>query len=324
MKLDQFRLPGSRLILGTAHLTDRVPVIPRSLRRDAAFMLLDRAFELGIRTVDTAAIYQLGGSERVIGAWMEQRNIRRQVFLISKGAHPSLPIVGRARFRRHQLEHDLDRSLRRLRTDHLDLFLLHRDDADQPLEPVANVLWSFVADGRIRAYGVSNWSHQRFSRLHELSVRGGMPPPAASSPQFSLPVWLKPPYPSFPGCVSVSGRAGAAALCAYREFDTALLSWSPLGGGWLRPAGQRARSPAYGGRDNDERLRRATELARELGFTPAQVAIAYVLCHGPNVHAIVGTRRPQRLAELQQAAALELDAHQLSYLGLGSGGGNRR
>ena len=281
-------------------------------------MLLDCALDLGIHAVDTAAIYQLGGSERVIGDWMRRRNVRDRVFLISKGGHPALPVLGRARFGRRQLEHDLATSLRRLRTDHLDLFLLHRDDVGQSLEPVAEILWSFVTDGRIRAYGVSNWSHERFAQLHALSVRHRMSPPAASSPQFSLPVWLKPPFPSFPGCVSVSGSA--AALRAYRDSNTAVLSWSPLGGGWLRPADRRARSPAYRGRANDERLRRLTEMARQVGFTPAQVAIAYVLAHGPNLHAVVGTRRPQRLAELQRAISLQLDAQQLAYLDSGRGG----
>ena len=322
MSLDQARLPTSRFILGTAHLTDKVPVMPRSLRRGEAFMLLDQAMALGVCAVDTAPIYQLGGSERVIGDWLAQRNNRRQVYLISKGGHPSLPLCGRARLGGNELEHGLNRSLRRLRTDHLDLFLLHRDDVTKPIEPIAQALWSFVADGRVRAYGVSNWTYARFAELHSLATRHGMPPPAASSPQFSLPVWVTPPYPSFPGCVSVSGIAGASTRRAYRASHTAVLAWSPLGGGWLRPGGHRARSPAYGGRDNEERLHRATVVAQETGFTRAQVAIAYVLSHGPNLYPIVGTRRPERLAELVAALALTLDPNQLAYLDSGAPTGN--
>ncbi len=302
-------LPSARLILGGAQLAAGAPSLPGSVRGAAACALLDRALELGIRAVDTAALYQLGGSERVIGRWMRARNVRDRVYLISKGGHPSL--LGRPRLGRRDLEGDLAGSLRRLRTDYVDLYLLHRDAAPAPIEPIAETLWSFVADGRIRAYGVSNWTHERFAELHALAARQGMPLPAASSPQLSLPVWVKPPYP---GCVSVGGRAGAQALRQYRESNTAVLAWSPLGSGWVRAAGTPAGSRAYRGRANDERLRRVGMLAERIGCTPAQVALAYVLAHGPRVYAIIGTRRPERLAELQRAAALALDADQLAYL----------
>jgi len=310
-------LPASRLILGTAHLTDNIPVQPRSLRRGAAFALLDRALELGIHAVDTAATYQLGGSERVVGEWMARRTIRDRVYLISKGGHPRVPLGRRPRLRRGELARSLDRSLDRLRTDYLDLYLLHRDDPSQPIEPVAEALWSFVDDGRIRAYGVSNWTHQRYEELYALAVREGMPPPVASSPQFSLPVWSTPD-PPFPGCISVSGSVGSAALRCYRASGTGVLAWSPLGSGWLRPAGHRARHPAYRGRANDERLDRAAALAREAGCTMAQLATAYVLSHGPNLYAIVGTGRPERLAELPKALNLPLAPHQLEYLAGGA------
>lgn len=100
----------------------------------------------------------------------------------------------------------------------------------------------------------------------------------------------------------------------YRASGTGVLAWSPPGSGRLRPAGHRARHPAHGGRANDERLDRTGALAREAGCTTAQLAIAYVLSHGPNLYAIVGTRRPERLAELPKALNLALATHQLEYL----------
>ena len=305
----------SRLVLGTARLAAGAVALPGSVQAAQAQALLDRAFDLGIRALDTAAIYQLGGSERVIGDWMQRRATRDRVFLISKGGHPSL--FGRARLRPRDLERDLDGSRRRLGTDRLDLYLLHRDAPAEPLAPIAETLASFVADRRIGAYGVSNWSHQRFAALHALASREGMPLPVASSPQFSLPVWVTRPYP---GCVSIGGPAAAGALRTYAETGTAVLAWSPLGGGWLRASGGRARSRAYRGRDNDARHARLTALAERIGCTPAQAALAYVLAHGRNVHAIVGTRRPERLAELQAGLALDLSPEQLAGLASGQGG----
>ena len=299
----------SRLVLGTARLAGNGPALPGSMRGAAALELLDRALELGIRALDTAAIYQLGGSERLIGSWMRDAGVRDRIYLISKGGHPSL--LGRGRLGRDDLERDLTASLRRLRTDRLDLYLLHRDLPGAPLEPIAEALWSFVADGRVRAYGVSNWTHERFAALRALALRRGMPPPAASSPQFSLPQWVATPYP---GCVSIGGPGSAAALRAYRDTGAAVLAWSPLGSGWLRASGGRARSRAYRGAANDARHDRLAELAKRAGRTPAQVALAWVLAHGRTVHAIVGTRRPERLAELQGALELALDPGQLAWL----------
>ena len=303
-----------RVILGTARLALRTTPRPRSTCGPQAFAYLDRAFEIGIRALDTAAIYQFGSSERAIGEWLRRTGNRDRIYLIGKGGHPSLlgpSLRGRSRLRRGDLEHDLQASLRRLRTDRLDLYLLHHDAPGAPLAPIAETLWSFVTSGRIRAYGVSNWTHERFTALHALAVSRGMPLPAASSPQFSLPQWVATAYP---GCVSIGGPACAGALRAYRAAGAAVLAWSPLGDGWLRAPGRRARSRAYRGSANDARLSRLRALAGRIGCTPAQAALAYVLAHGSNVHAVVGTRRPDRLAELHAAAALTLSPEQIAWL----------
>ena len=305
--------PPSRIVLGTAGLAAGAVSLPGAVRGTRARALLDRAFELGVRTFDTAAIYQLGGSERLLGGWMRSAGVRDRIYLIGKGGHPSP--FGRARLGRGDLERDLEASLRRLRTDRLDLYLVHRDAPGAPLEPIAETLWSFVASGRIRAYGVSNWTHERFVALHAQAVRQGQPPPVASSPQLSLPRWVATPYP---GCVSIGGPNGAAALRAYRAAGAAVLAWSPLGGGWLRAPGRRARRRAYRGADNDARHGRLTELASRLGCTPAQAALAWVLAHGRNVHAIVGTRRLERLEELLGALDLAFGPEQIAWLADGS------
>ena len=301
-------------MLGTAWLAAGPVALPGTLRGTQACKLLDRALDLGISALDTAAFYQLGGSERLIGDWMRSAGVRERVYLISKGGHPSL--LGRARLARRDLERDIDASLRRLRTDRLELYLLHRDAPDAPLEPIAETLWSFVASGRVRAYGVSNWTYRRFAALRTLAMGGEQPPPTATSPQFSLPRWVTTPYP---GCVSIGGPDGAAALRAYHAAGALVLAWSPLGGGWLRAPGGRARSRAYRGADNDARHRRLVALSERLGCTPAQAALAWVLAHGRNLHAIVGTHRPERLADLQGALELPLGQRQIAWLANGGG-----
>lgn len=284
-------------------------VSPRTVYGTRALAILDRAFDLGIRILDTAAIYHLGGSERLIGNWIRDNGLRDRVCLISKGGHPSL--IGRARLQRGDLERDLEASLRRLSTDCLDLYLLHRDAPDTAIAPIAEALWSFVADGRIRAYGVSNWTHERFEALRVLAMSQAQPLPAASSPQFSLPQWVTKPYP---GCVSIGGPGRSEALHTYREAGAVVLAWSPLGGGWLRGSSGYARNRSYRGVDNDGRYGRLTKLAKQIGCTRAQAALAWVFAHGPNLHTIVGTSRPERLTELQGALEISLTMEQVAWL----------
>ena len=304
--------PLTRLILGTAHLSAAGPILPGSVTGAAAFALLDRALDLGIKALDTAAIYQFGGSERLIGSWMQNRGVRDRIYLITKGGHPS--IFGGARMSRRHIQHDLDGSLRRLGVDYVDLYLVHRDSSSSPLASIAETLCSLIADGHIGAYGVSNWTHERFLALLKLVSREGMPLPVASSPQFSLPVWRVSPYP---GCVTLGGRAAARGLKTYRATNTAVLAWSPLGGGWLAGPGGRAGGKAYTGGANDARYYRLKTLSDLIGCTPAQAALQYVLSHGSNVHAILGTRQPERLVELQAGLSVTLRPDQVAWLANG-------
>ena len=213
-------------MLGTARLAAGGVALPGSLRGRAAFALLDRAFELGIRALDTAAIYQFGGSERLIGAWLQSAGIRDRIYLIGKGGHPSL--LWRPRLGRRDLERDLDGSLLRLGTDRLDLYLLHRDAAGAPLEPIAQALWSFVADGRIRAYGVSNWTHEAVRR----PARAGAAPWHAGAGRKQPAV-----QPAGVGQAPVSGLRIDRRTCRRRRAGR--LPGRPCGGAGLVAARRR-------------------------------------------------------------------------------------
>src|SRR5687767_14976004 len=101
--------------------------------------LLDGIFDVGCNAIDTAAIYGLGATERLIGKWMSSRKLRDRLFLITKGAPPGVPL----NFNTRVISADLHRSLKRLRTDHVDLFMLHRDDPSKPFENVLALLARF-------------------------------------------------------------------------------------------------------------------------------------------------------------------------------------
>ncbi len=205
-------LIDNSIILGTSHLGS-VWRTPKS-----EFYFLDSVVDAGFRTFDLAASYQIGGTERLFGHWMAARQNRNRLFLISKGGHPH-PIIAPNRLTLGALQADLEASLRRLRTDYLDLYLLHRDHPDADLQALADFLVRSKQSGKIKNYGVSNWHHERIQQLG-LDI-------AASSPHFSLAAWEKQPWK---GCVSIAGGHNQAARDFYTRTQIPVLAWAPLRG----------------------------------------------------------------------------------------------
>ena len=303
----------TRLVFGTAHLAGTVPlpVACRSARRNAT-RLLDAAYEAGYRAFDTAGIWQLGGREGVLGDWLAATGVREEVVIIGKGAHPSIPAF-RSRMHERAITADLEWSLRRLRIDYLDLFLLHRDDPQVSVEDLVEVLHRHQRTGKVRAYGGSNWRHDRLEEAMQSASRCGCSPPAASSPQYGLAVWRHAPWK---GCVSVSGEHGAAARTWYRDTGLPVLAWSPLAGIIGDRGGVGARRGPYATADNAERRRRLVRMAADKRVTPAQLALAYVLNSEMNVFAVVSTASPQRLLENRLALDLMLTPSERRWLSM--------
>ncbi len=138
-------------------------MIGSTVDKAGSFQLLDAFVEAGGTFVDTAKVYAdwLPGersiSEKTIGEWLRRSGKRSQVVLATKGAHPDLSAMQTGRLSRAEIIADLDASLRHLQTDVIDLYWLHRDDAEQPVADILATLESQVRAGKIRYYGCSNW-----------------------------------------------------------------------------------------------------------------------------------------------------------------------
>ena len=303
-------LPVPRLIAGTLHFG--------GLGADATWAVLDAAFEAGLDAFDTASVYAQGAVESTLGGWIERRGIRRSVTVIDKGCHP---LRGIARMNPEQLRHDLDTSLDRLRSDYIDLYLLHRDDPEVPVGEIVAALNEARAAGRIRAFGASNWSHLRLEQAKNYAHEHGLTSFAASSPGLCL----CEPVRSWPGCLSLSGR-DTDVLAWYRANRLPLLAWSPLAGGFLTGRFSRENqasfeAPAdrrvldfYASEPNFARLDRLTELAASKGLSPAQAALVYVLSQPLHVHAVVGCRDRAEIAECTAIAQLRFTPAELAWL----------
>jgi aryl-alcohol dehydrogenase-like predicted oxidoreductase len=302
-------VPVSRLIQGTLHLGHE-PETARSL--------FDAAFELGYNAFDTAVVYGAGQTEAWLGSWIEQRGIRDRVVLIDKGCHPFRDI---ARMNPSELERDVMGSLERLRSDHIDLYLLHRDDPTIPVDEIVVALNDQLRRGTIRAFGASNWTHQRLQQAQDFARKNALVSFVASSPGLSLAEAVS----SWPGCVCLQPARDRDACDWYRETRLPLLAWSPLAGGFLSgryargtvAAGspwQRRALEFYASEANWRRLERLRELAEARGVTVGQVALAYVLGTPGDLYAVLGCQDRGELESSIEALALELDPSERAEL----------
>ena len=308
--------PVARIIQGTT-------MIGSDLNEAESFALLDEVFELGGNTLDTAHVYGGGRSERIVGNWLTARNNREKMVIITKGGAHS---EDRRRMTPFDVTADLFDSLARLKTDHIDLYLLHRDDPDQPVEPIINSLNEHQQAGRIHAFGASNWSHQRIEAANAYAKANDLQSFVASSPQYSLAESHTEPWPL---CLSISGAEGDAARQWYAKTQMPLLVWSPLASGFFSGKFRRDNLSTFGEREWDEvvvrtyakeanfqRLDRAAILAKEKGVTAAQVALAFVMNQSMNMFAIVGPHSKKKFDENIAAADIKLTPQEMNWLDL--------
>jgi aryl-alcohol dehydrogenase-like predicted oxidoreductase len=306
--------PISRLVQGTIMFNAR--------ELEKGFELLDEVFELGCTTFDTAHGYGNGGSERTLGRWIDERGLRDEVVILTKGAHHN---QDRKRVTPFDITSDLHDSLARLRTDYIDLYILHRDDPDVPVGPIVEILNEHQKAGKIHAFGGSNWSHERLQEANEYAEAHGLAPFVASSPNFSLAVQLKPPWKD---CITISGPEGQAAREWYQANQMPLFTWSSLAGGFFSGRFSRDNLDTFDSyldklcvetyciEENFERLDRVQILAEERGLSIPQIATAYVLSQPLNIFALIGCRTGAEFKANLEASELRLTPEEINWLDL--------
>jgi len=310
-QIDGVSKPVSRLIQGTM-LLNRGDL-------EAGFSLLDSAVELGFTTLDTAHVYSAGESERVLGKWMESRGNRGQLVIISKSAHHN---VDRKRVTPFDISTDIHDSLARLRTDYVDLHLLHRDDPSVPVGPIVEALNEHLAAGRIRAFGGSNWRSERIEEANTYARKNDLTAFVASSPHYSLAEEFDVPWEDG---VSITGPKNFESRTWYERTEMPVLAWSSLSGGFFSGRVHRGDNAnlmepnvrAFCHEPNFLRLDRVTELAAKKNVTVPQLALAWVLHQPLNVFPIVGGATPEEQQANLKALEIELAPEESDWLDLG-------
>ena len=270
----------------------------------AARACVDKAFDVGINFFDTSNVYGRGGAETFLGEVLQSRP-RDSYVLATKLFFPMDDTGENQGLSRQQVFKQIDDSLRRLRTDHVDLYQCHRYDPQSPLEETMEALTEVVRQGKARYLGFSEWTPEQIRAALDLS------PPnekfVSSQPQYSI-LWRVPEPEVF-------------QLCA--ENGISQIVWSPLGQGVLTGKYKPGESPRPDTRMASEQMgwamdrfrsdqvleavQRLRPIADGLGITMAQLAIAWVL-RQPNVaSAIIGASRPEQVEDDAAASGNELD-----------------
>ena len=291
-----------------------------------AYQTLDDVCSVGCNTVDTAHGYGGGESERVIGMWMEDRGNRENFVVLSKGAHPNRD---RRRVTPYDILSDIHDSLIRLRTSYIDIYVLHRDNPDVPVGPIVDVFNQLNSEGKIRAFGGSNWTHQRIQEANEYAYKKGLLPITASSPNFGLADQVENPWGELN--VGIGGSSQKEAQNWYiANPDVKIFAYSSLARGFFsgrikpnttRDEAQtildRAALTAYFHPVNLEKLARAEELAAKKNLTVPQIAAAYATSHPLNIFSLQAPRGINEMKQNAIAIDTDLTTEELSFLETG-------
>lgn len=284
--------------------------------------LLDAIFSEGVNTFDTARGYGL--AEKSLGQWMEDRQNRDEVVVLSKCGHPSP--YGRKRINETDIRKDFAKSSKYLKTDYIDIYLLHRDDPDMEVGSIVEIMNALHAEGKIGAFGGSNWTHTRIEAANEYAYAHNLVPFSVSSPNFGLADQVKDPWGG--GCITISGPANEDARAWYKKTQMPVIAYSSLGRGLFsgRVKGDKPELAAevlddvamkgYGYPENFERLRRCEEIAAEKNCTVPQIAMAWIYCQNINSFAVVSTGKASRMQENIDALHIDLTEDEILYLDL--------
>jgi aryl-alcohol dehydrogenase-like predicted oxidoreductase len=283
---------------------------------DLTYDLLDTWRELGGNVVDTAHLYNGGNSERALGQWLADRGCRDELVILTKGAHHN---ADRRRVTPEDITCDLKDSLARLRTDYVDLYVLHRDDPDVPVGPIVEVLNEHHRAGRIRAFGGSNWTIPRLEEANAYAASRGLQTFTLSSPHLSLAV---PAGEIWTGCIAARDDE---SLKWYGETKMPLFAWSSQARGFFSgrftPENvaelDETVARVYGTPDNWGRLRRAEELGRTKGRTAIQIALAWILHQPFPVFPLVGPATVEETRSCVAATEISLTNEEVQWLDAG-------
>jgi aryl-alcohol dehydrogenase-like predicted oxidoreductase len=280
----------------------------------ASFAVLDDYVGEGGNFIDTADVYSTwvpghsgGESETVLGKWMKNRCNREKLVIATKVGSPMGP--GKDGLKADYIARAVEDSLRRLQTDHIDLYQSHRDDEKTPQEETLNAYGKLIKAGKVRAIGASNFTAARLRQALDISAKNGLPRYESLQPEYNL--YARKDY-----------EAELEPLC--RQEHVGVIGYFALASGFL--TGKYRSKADFGKSQRGEDmgkylnprgeaiLKALDETASETKTNPAQVAIAWLIARPGVTAPIASATRVEQMQDLMKATRLKLNAAQIERL----------
>lgn len=280
----------------------------------ASQRVLDGFVDAGFNFIDTADVYsrwhdgnQGGESEAIIGNWLKQRGLRDRIVVATKVGSDMGP-DGKGLSKAH-ITRAVEKSLRRLQTDYIDLYQSHWDDPAVPVEETLEAYAALIKAGKVRAIGASNFSPERLSAALAAHATQGLPRYESLQPEYNL-------------CERIGFEGALEMLC--RQNDVGVITYFSLAGGFLTGKYRSAQDLGKSARGSDvakyldargQRILGALDaVAAQTKATPTRVALAWLMAQPAVTAPIASATSASQLAELVEAGNLTLDAASLKAL----------
>jgi 1-deoxyxylulose-5-phosphate synthase len=300
----------SRLCLGAMTYGKPTERWPWALHEEQSRPFIKTALELGINFFDTADVYSAGASEEVLGRALRDFTQRDQVVLATKVFNPMGPGPNDKGLSRKHIMSAIDASLKRLGTDYVDLYQIHRWDYDTPIEETMEALHDVVKSGKARYIGASSMHSWQFAKAQYTADLHGWTRFVSMQPHYNL-IYREEEREMIPFCI---------------DQKIAVIPWSPLARGVLTRSRaaesgetERAKTDKFGktlysANSDFEIVDRVTEIAKEKGVPNAQVALAWVLSKPMITAPIIGASKPGHLEDAVAALSVTLSENEIRRL----------
>jgi aryl-alcohol dehydrogenase-like predicted oxidoreductase len=302
----------SPICLGTMSYGGPTPQFPWALKDQESGPFIKKALELGINFFDTANVYNEGGSELTVGKALREFASREDYVLATKVFNPVNPNDGpnRKGLSRKHLMNAIDDSLKRLGTDYVDLYQIHRWDPNTPIEETMEALHDIVKSGKARYIGASSMYSWQFAKAQYTADLNGWTRFVSMQPHYNL-IYREEEREMIPFCI---------------DQNIAIIPWSPLASGMLarkdphdETETKRAKTDVYSGEyynspSDIDVIKRVQQVALDKGVSPAQLSLAWLI-NKPEITApIIGATKLSHLKDAVDALNINLSNHEIEQI----------